>query len=70
MQVRVAEAEKGLLSNSTPALAAAELQEVIKQLMAKQGMEMRNAAFRPVRVLKVAGRPITSCPCRCRSDAG
>ena len=55
MQVRVAEAEKGLLSNSTPALAAAELQEVIKQLMAKQGMEMRNAAFRPVRVLKVAG---------------
>ena len=72
MQARLAEAEKGLLSSSTSALAAAELQEVIKQLMAKQGMEMRNAAFRPVRVLKVAGASYNVVPLslsfQCRLD--
>ena len=72
MQARLAEAEKGLLSSSTSALAAAELQEVIKQLMAKQGMEMRNAAFRPVRVLKVSGASYNVVPLslsfQCRLD--
>ena len=72
MQIGLAEAEKGLLSNRTPALAAAELQELIKQLMTQQGMEMRNAAFRPARVLKAAGATYSAVPLslsfQCRLD--
>ena len=72
MQARLAEAEKGLLKNRTPALAAAELQELVKQLMTQHGMEMRNAAFRPVRVLKVTGETYSVVPLslsfECRLD--
>ena len=72
IEIRLAEAEKGLLSNRTPALAAAELQELIKQLMTQHGMEMRNAAFRPARVLKAAGATYSVVPLslsfQCRLD--
>jgi hypothetical protein len=54
LQTRLAEAEKGLLESRAPAVASAELQELVKQLMTEQGMEMRSADFRPVRALKPA----------------
>lgn len=52
LQARLAETEKGLLDSRASAVASAELQQLVKQLMAQQGIEMRSADFLPVRALK------------------
>lgn len=52
LQARVAEAEKSLLDSRTPPMAFAELQELVKRLMAGQGIEMQNAVFMPLRADK------------------
>lgn len=62
LQTRLAEAEKGLLDSRTPAVASAELQELVKQLMAQQGIEMRGANFLPARALKPAAAGYTAVP--------
>lgn len=51
-QARLSEAEKGLLNSRVAAVASAELQELMKQLMAAQGIEMRSADFLPVRAVQ------------------
>ena len=51
LQSRVTENEKGLLDSRTSALASAELQDLIKRLMAGQGIEMQGATFLPPRNL-------------------
>ncbi len=48
---RLREAEAGLLASETSALASAEMQEVMKQLMAAQSIEIRSSTFLPVRPL-------------------
>lgn len=72
LQARLAVLQKGLLSSRTAPLAAAELQEVVKQLLARQGIEMQNAAFQPVRLLKVADATYSVVPLslsfECRLD--
>ncbi len=72
LQKRVAEAEKGLLESRTPALASAELQQLVKQLMSQQGVEMRGADFLPVRPIKLDDATYTAVPLalsfECRLD--
>ena len=53
IQARVAEAEKRLLSGRTPALASAEMQELVRQMLSQQGIEVRAADFLPVRPVKL-----------------
>ena len=47
LEARLREAEAGLLASETPALAAAEMQDLMKQLMAAQSIEIRSSAFLP-----------------------
>jgi hypothetical protein len=51
LEQRLAQAEKGLLDSRSAALASAELQDRVKQLLAQQGIEPRSLNFVPVRVL-------------------
>ena len=62
LQTRLAEGEKGLLDSRAPAVASAELQELVKQLMAQQGIEMRSADFLPARALKPAAVGYSAVP--------
>lgn len=61
-QARLADAEKGLLESRTPALASAELQERVKQLLTQQELEARGATFLPVRPLGQAGSGYLTVP--------
>ena len=45
----LADAEKGLLKAATPALASAEMQQLVKDLLAAQGINMGNSEFGTVR---------------------
>ena len=51
LEARLRETEAGLLSSQTAPLASAELQEWVKQLTAKQSIEMRSSEFLPVKPL-------------------
>ena len=45
LEAQLREAEAGLLASETAALASAEMQELVKQLMAAQSIEIRSSAF-------------------------
>lgn len=62
LQNRLVEAERGLLDSRAPALASAEMQQLVKQLMAQQGLEMRGADFLPARAIKAADTTYTIAP--------
>jgi Tfp pilus assembly protein PilO len=49
LQRRLRQAEEGLLQGATPALAAAELQEWVRQTAASRDIEVRSSEFLPVR---------------------
>ena len=51
LEERLREAERGLLNSRTAALAAAEMQEVVKQLTTAQSIEIRSSDFLPTRPL-------------------
>ena len=51
LEARLRQAEAELLASETPALAAAEMQDLMKQLMAEQSIEIRSSAFLPVKPL-------------------
>ncbi len=51
LEERLREAEAGLLASETSALASAEMQELVKQLMAAQSIEIRSSAFFPAKPL-------------------
>ena len=51
LEAQLREAEASLLASETSALASAEMQELVKQLMAAQSIEIRSSAFLPVRPL-------------------
>lgn len=61
-QTRLAEAEKGVLESRTAALALAELQERVKQLLSQQGLEPRAAVFMPVHPIQPAAAGYTAVP--------
>ncbi len=51
LEERLREAEAGLLVSETSALASAEMQELVKQLLAAHEIEIRSSAFLPARPL-------------------
>ena len=51
LEVRLREAEAGLLTGDTPAIAGAELREWIQQLAAEHSLEVLSSQFLPVRPL-------------------
>ena len=51
LEARLQEAEAGLLSQRTSALASAELQELVKQLTAAHSIEVRSSEFLPSKPL-------------------
>jgi len=55
MQASLEEAEKRLLESKTGALASAEMQQLVKELMAGQGLDPGSASFQPVRALRPVG---------------
>jgi Tfp pilus assembly protein PilO len=50
-QAALREAENGLLASATPAVASAELQEVVGQLATAEGIEIRSNQFLPAKPL-------------------
>ncbi len=62
LQSRVADAEKRLLASRVPPVAAAEMQDLLKQLMSRQGIEMRGADFLPVRAVRLGAVTYTAVP--------
>jgi Tfp pilus assembly protein PilO len=55
----LAEMEKGLLKAATPALASAEMQQVVKELLTSQGIALQSSEFGPV---KAAGEHYAQVP--------
>ena len=51
LEARLREAESGLLNSRTPALASAEVQELVKQLTAAHSIEIRSSDFLPPKAL-------------------
>ena len=51
LETRLREAEAGLLENTNPSLAAAELQGLVKQITTSQAIEVRSSDFLPVKAL-------------------
>jgi len=51
LQAQLREAETGLLSGETPAIASAALRELVQQLAAEAGMEVRSSQFLAARPL-------------------
>lgn len=47
----LAEIEKGLLPASTPALASAQMQQILKELLSSQGINMQASEFGPVKAV-------------------
>jgi hypothetical protein len=47
----LAETEKGLLKGATPALASAEMQEIMKELLRSQGIGMQSSEFGTVKAV-------------------
>ena len=70
LETRLREAEAGLLTGNTTAIASAELQEWVKQLASEQSIEIRSSEFLPV---KPRGDGYWEVPLRlqfqCRLDA-
>ncbi len=62
VQTRADAAEKRLLDSRTPALAGAEMQTLLKQLMSSAGIDMRSADFLPARPLKAGAATYTVAP--------
>jgi hypothetical protein len=59
---RLAEAQKGLLDSKTAPLASAELQDRVKQLLSRQGIEPRALNFMAVRTLPPADSGYAAVP--------
>src|SRR5262249_36151549 len=55
----LAETERGLLRGATPALASAEMQQLIKQMLQTHGINMQASEFGPV---KTAGEDYSQVP--------
>ena len=51
LEARLRDAEAGLLTGETPAIASAELRELIQQLAAEHAIEVRSSQFLPVKPL-------------------
>lgn len=51
LEARLREAEGGLLSSRTPALASAEMQDLVKQLTTAYSIEVRSSEFLPTKPL-------------------
>lgn len=59
---RAAALDRRLLDSNTPALAAAEVQALLKQVMASAGVEMRGADFLPPRPVRAGAATYTAVP--------
>ena len=51
LEARLRDAEAGLLTGETPAIASAELRELIQQLAAEHAIEVRSSQFLPAKPL-------------------
>ena len=47
----LAESEKGLLKAATPALASAEMQQILKDMLGRQGIGLQGSEFGPVKAV-------------------
>lgn len=70
LQAAVSQAEARLLQARTPALAAAEMQDLVKQLTSQAGIEMRGVDFAPVRELKAGDAAFTAVPVSLAVECG